>query len=338
MNATTQVDNSTGTAPHTVDSCDLCGSFEHRLVATETEARCNTVICTNCGLMFASPRLTPKELEVFYHELFAGDAGSDALTVDAGLNQTKVASEEKRAFNWALPVVRKVMDLRDKRILDLRSRTGALAALLVAQGARVEAVDPFDTNVDYASKIRRLASVHQIGFSKIDELPPFDDQQFDAVTALTVHLLSHSLSPQRILGRIHTLLKPGGYLMLDEKDVLRPGRFAAPTIFDTGKAHQFHLTAATLEAYVAASGFEVLSCSEDGRRISEFHHILVVARKPSSDAESQSVYRPFMRKQAPDDVVRCVRRIERYRSFYRIRGQTLRRTKKLGKKLKRLVD
>jgi hypothetical protein len=84
------------------------------------------------------------------------------------------------------------------------------------------------------------------------------------------------------LTRVWQLLKPGGFLLLDEKHVLRPTRFKVPSLLDTGHAHVFHFVPQSLRAMLESCGYDVVCCDLDPRRKSSFRHLNVVARKPSS--------------------------------------------------------
>lgn len=85
-----------------------------------------------------------------------------------------------------------------------------------------------------------------------------------------------------LLEKIFSVLKPGGYLFLDEKDVLKPARYKTGSVFQSGPVHQYHLTAQTTARYLEAAGFVVIECTIDNRRTSDFQHIRAVARKPEA--------------------------------------------------------
>ncbi len=314
-------------------TCDLCGSHRNRVIAEESPARCRTVVCEECGLMFASPQLSPAELDSFYDDAFDGDAGSPVFNVRPKYREKKVRSEGKLAARWGIGIVESVMDLEGKRILDLRSRSGALAEQMKQRGAQVVALDPFDVNAAYAHDTRGLSDVHTMRFSVLHALDGVPDQSFDAVTALTQHLLAHVLSPRELLTRIFEVLKPGGCLFLQEKDVLRPAKLRSASIFDTGKAHQFQFTRRTLELYARAVGFEVLSCSIDRERVSVSKHILLIARRPQGETQRVDPKTLVKDWKGPEALVERVDRIKRNWRFYRIRADVYRVLHKLRRRL-----
>ena len=120
--------------------------------------------------------------------------------------------------------IKEASDIKDKRILNLRCQTGALSERLQSEGAKVFNVEPFEKNMQYARNQRKLSDIFPLPFSRFSQLQiPFQGP-FDAINVLTHHVLAHVLSPHILLEKIFSLLKPGGYLFLDEKDVLWPAR------------------------------------------------------------------------------------------------------------------
>lgn len=264
-----------------VEHCDLCGSESHRLIADDSQSRCRIVMCENCGLLFASPSFAVSALQDFYQDGFIGDPGTNLRVKGGAIDPRKVREEERIARTYSLPIIRRHLDVAGKRILDIRCRTGALADMLAGDGAEVVAIDPMEQNAQYALRRGSLKEARFVPVLDLAGLTGFADASFDAVSALTIHTLGHLPSPRRFLGRIHELLKPGGYLFVDEKDVLHPVRATGPSVFDSGAPHYFHFTEDTLRKYFEAVGFEVLECRIDPGRKKALRHVPVVARKPA---------------------------------------------------------
>jgi SAM-dependent methyltransferase len=283
--------------------------------------------------MFASPQLSPAELDSFYDDAFEGDAGSPVFDAQQQYREQKLRSEGKLAARWGIGVVENVMSLQGASVLDLRSRSGALAALLNERGARVVTLDPFEANAVYTREARGLTDVRTMRFSTLHALDGIPDQSFDAVTVLTQHLMSHLLSPRELFTRILAVLRPGGYLILEEKDVLRPGKLRSASVFDTGKAHQFHFTRRTLELYARAVGFEVQSCAIDPDRVSVSQHILLIARRPRDGVHPVDPGTLLEDWEGPDAIVQQLERIRQTWRFHRIRFEIKRAFRKLRRRL-----
>ncbi|MGI9413861.1 MAG: class I SAM-dependent methyltransferase, partial [Hyphomicrobiales bacterium] len=267
----------------TVATCDLCGAGDFQEVAAASPDRCRTVMCNTCGLFFASPSLLTDAIEDFYDEEFEGDPGTNRRVEDGGIETRKVRREERNAGKWALPIIRGRLDVAGKRILDIRCQSGALAQVLSEHGAEVVALDPLQPNVDHARDRGTIKDVRFLPVTEYSRLDAHGLEQFDAITAMTVHTLGHLPSPKSVLRAFYGALKPGGFLFLDEKDVMSPALGTMHSVFDTGVAHFFHFTRESLRKYLEAVGFRVLECTIDPSRKTAFRHIRIVAQKPAGE-------------------------------------------------------
>lgn len=263
-------------------NCDLCGSKEACVVAEPSELNCRIVMCIHCQLMYAFPQIEQEDLDTFYESNFANDPGSRSRP-GQGIEDEDDIQKQDAVAEWGLNIINRFIQIKDKRILDLRCQTGALSARLQSGGAKVVCVEPFEKNRWYANEQRGLSEIFPLPFSRFSKLPiPFQGP-FDAVNVLTHHVLAHVLSPRLLLEKIFSMLTPGGYLFLDEKDVLKPARYKTGSVFQSGPVHQYHLTAQTTARYLEAAGFVLIECTIDKGRTSDFHHIRAVARKPESN-------------------------------------------------------
>jgi SAM-dependent methyltransferase len=238
-------------------NCDLCRSTEAIVVAEPSELNCRIVICIHCQLMYAFPPIEQEALDRFYESSFVNDPGSGSR-LGEGIEDDDDIQKQEAFAEWGLNIINRFIQVKDKRILDLRCQTGALSARLQSAGAKIFCVEPFEKNSRYASDRRGLSEIFALPFSRFSLLPiPFPGP-FDAVNVLTHHVLAHVLSPRILLEKIFSVLAPGGYLFLDEKDVLRPARYKTESVFQSGPVHQFHLTAETTAKYLKAAGFVVI--------------------------------------------------------------------------------
>ncbi|MDH5576131.1 MAG: class I SAM-dependent methyltransferase [Nitrospirota bacterium] len=266
-------------------NCDLCRSTEAFLVAEPSELNCRIVICVHCQLMYAFPQIEQEALDRFYESSFANDPGS-RVRPGEGIEDEDDIQKQDAFAEWGLNIINRFIQVKDKRILDLRCQTGALSARLQSAGAEIFCVEPFEKNRRYASDRRGLTEIFPLPFSRFSQLPVPFQGPFDAVNVLTHHVLAHVLSPRMLLEKIFSVLKPGGYLFLDEKDVLWPARYKTRSVFQSGPVHQYQLTAQTTARYLESAGFVLIECTIDNRRTSDFHHIRAVARKPEAKSDS----------------------------------------------------
>ncbi|XSG86274.1 MAG: class I SAM-dependent methyltransferase [Methylohalobius sp. ZOD2] len=320
-----------------MDACDLCLADDAVIVSEPNPPQQGRIaLCRRCGLFYSRPRLTPEALESFYRSDFTGDAGAQAISGEEGLpTPKKVRSEERRAKRWGLPLVLQHIDLNKKTVLDLRSRSGALASAMTEEGAQVIPVDPFPANLDYARKHRKLGRAQQMSMTELHRLADIPSASIDAVTALTVHLLAHLLSPREFLHNALRVLKPGGWLFLLEKDVLQPNyNVARPTPFASGQAHQYHFTRDSMALYLKAAGFEVVQCTIDPiQATGQNRVIVVVARKPDSAVTPADL---FLQPVAITPILAKARRIERFWYGYALWGKGRRKWRKIKRLLQPL--
>ncbi len=281
MPSTSPIEHSSSSIPGVISTeCDLCQSTHASVAWKHPEENICILICENCQLMRVSPPLSPEALDSFYDDTFANDPGCQ---LRAGSNFPPDKDREKEeilAETWGITIMKRFIDPRGKQILDLRCRTGALTSILKEAGADVIGVEPFSGNANYARQMRGLSNIVDLPFSKLHLFPHHSDECYDAVNILPHHVLAHVLSPRRLLEQVFQALKPGGYVFLDEKDVLHPARHKKQSALDTGPAHQFHLTLHSTAQYFRTLGFNLVEHEIDKNRSSDFRHIRVVAQKP----------------------------------------------------------
>lgn len=267
-----------------VSACEICGGTQFENISPPTPNSNRVMLCTECGLFFANPTMPLQDLEEFYDEEFTGDPGArEAVGAGKRIDPNAV----KKARTRLLPTVMRFLpDLRGRRVLDLRSRTGGLAQALTEQHASVVATDPMPANVERCRNSgldARLLGIHEHA-----TLPGFDPESFDVITGLTFHLLGHLPEPSKFLARAYEILRPGGYLFLDEKNILSPARTRSDSLFDTGIGHFFHFTPATARNLVQACGFDVISVDMDRNRKTAFRHFVIIARRPVAQLQKWS--------------------------------------------------
>ncbi len=290
------------------------------------EGNSSILICENCGLMRASPPLSPEALDSFYDDTFVNDPGCQLRAGSNFPSDKDRKKEEILAETWGIQIIKRFVEPRGKHILDLRCRTGALTSILTEEGAEVIGVEPFGGNANYAREIRRLSNIVDLPFSRLHQFPLPSNEYYDLVNILPHHVLAHVLSPRRLLEQIFIALKPGGYIFLDEKDVLYPVRHKKQSALDSGPAHQFHLTLHTTAQYFRAMGFNLLEYEIDKTRSSDFCHIRIVAQKPKANEKNSTILRKITLETGPS--TEAIRR----RLWWLERGWNLRLTRLAVKK------
>lgn len=235
-----------------VASCNLCGAARFVVVAHHdrygyaAEARG----CLRCGLVFLDPRLTADGYGAFYRGIYRPLVSAyhgrviDARTIQA--EQRAYASERAEFVADFLPATS-----RSGRILDIGGSTGVVAAHFAAcfgMGATI--IDPAPAEVSAASELG-LETI--TGF--VEDWDP-GSQRFELV--LMCQTVDHLLDARTTLQRVAGLLAPDGRFFVDIVDFraayLRQGSVADAVKID----HPYYLTEATMQAYLARAGLEVL--------------------------------------------------------------------------------
>jgi len=310
-------------------TCDLCGATESYFCAKETPQRLRTFVCSKCGLIYAAPQPSPVELDELNLQN-SGDRGS-LVWSPFGVLDERYAREQEADVSWASKIIERFICVNGKQVLSLRCLSGGLPAELRGKGAEVFGVDSFHANIRYAREVRGLSNTVVVSMSRLHELNLPWNCQFDAIEGLTIHILAHVMYPRLLLSRIFDLLKPGGYLFLDEKDVLLPAQSGNHFVLDSGQAHQFQLTQYTTASYLRGVGFDLIECEIDSERASGFRHIRVVARKPDFP-NAETLMLPLWARPRGKDILWHLKKLEwsvwlktRGR-FIKIRGRQFRKS------------
>lgn len=245
--------------PETV-TCHQCGSTQtspqpqktRLLKMNEAFGLCR---CSNCTLLFLSPRPTAKELATLYAQ----------ETFFQAENVTRLARHP--VFYGA----------RMQRLERWKPQRGTMLGIGCLEGGfalgearkrgwQVLAVEFVQSVADFARQEQGLEVLHAPTW----DLSGLQDRKFDAIYS---HILEHVPDPRGTLRRCRELLHPDGILMLEVpnqfhslKDKIKEAVFgllgsrALPHFYGEASPH-FHLnyfTPATIRRMLASEGFEVL--------------------------------------------------------------------------------
>jgi len=126
--------------------------------------------------------------------------------LDEYLNQAYSAEKFTRPTRITLALEM----VEGERILDIGCHAGAYSYYLAQKGHKVVAAD---VDEDVLKIARRKYSHPDLLFVRIDgSRLDFEDDSFDSVLLLEV--LEHSRDPRGLVGEIHRVLRPGGFLIL----------------------------------------------------------------------------------------------------------------------------
>lgn len=232
--------------PDIVSNCPLCGSdswstFDQREFRG---FRVVNVLCSHCGLVFQSPRMTSQELEAFYQNEYREIyQGTDSPT------EKDLKIQEARAGN--LVDLLKAMGIEHvARYLDIGSSSGLLMkAVQETFNCQVSGIEP---GVAYREYARGLGLTV---YEDIDKLKSADHQKFDLVSL--IHVLEHIPDPVGYLAVLREKL-----LLDDARLLIEVPNLYAHDCFEV--AHLTSFSQETLTQVLKKAGFQPLFFERHG--------------------------------------------------------------------------
>lgn len=151
--------------------------------------------CKECGAIFREPFPSEAQLSALYTSSWADR--------DSHIDETGGTSRELgRRMLTALLRELGIPDFAGRRILDFGAGRGGVSSALRDLGAEVVAVEPFG-----------YAQLQRLGIPVCRELGELAaEPQFDGIVMMEV--VEHLRDPRELLRRLHSLLKPGGWIFL----------------------------------------------------------------------------------------------------------------------------
>lgn len=196
--------------------CGLCGSADKELRFEDGPFR--VVGCTDCGLVYVTPRLTDASLiESVYDESY----WSSAAAKEHGYTDYRAdAPLYKRTYRFRRAVVDRYLpgptraDGTPRRVLDVGCAAGYFLSVMQESGWDVCGLEPSDPIREAAAAELGDACVRGGLLGVDDGLEP---GSFDLVTFWDV--IEHIPDPRAALVRAAELLAPGGKLLVETQNV-----------------------------------------------------------------------------------------------------------------------
>ena len=245
-------------------ACHLCGSADDSLFVYDHDinhAAIRMVICQRCGLLYQDPTMTSEALADYYRDGYWNTVGfGDRPTrrnllasLDVGREIARQCAPHMVAQGW---------------VLDVGSARGGMLRAFIEQGHRATGVEPSDLWAGFTRDVLGL-DVRHATLEQAD----LTEGSFDLATLS--HVLEHLPDPAGSLRRLRQLLTPSGLLCVEVPDVTFPA---------TSPRKRFHIghlmvfSAATLEAMVTRSGFDIVA------RLHRNGYLRLLARKAPGEA------------------------------------------------------
>ena len=272
-----------GTADRTI-VCEWNKSILLDQDIPEDSMRYDYALCHGCGMVYATRRpvgATYRALMDDFPDTIGRDAGANAS--DGLLNPYPLSEADRQRYRELMAggvfvsdhapqahivgvlrdrlensghveILAGLLDLREARVLEVRSRAGTIATGLRRQfGASVVAMPIFESQ---QLILRELCGIECSEVIDYDMFTIPIEGQFDLIACN--HMLTHIVRPDRFFDQIRQHMKIGGHLYLyNEMD---EGEFLARGKSIINSLNAIHLQAfdrASLTRLLAANGFEV---------------------------------------------------------------------------------
>jgi SAM-dependent methyltransferase len=232
-------------------ACDLCGWKVFRTISRVDRYGFPGIyqMCEGCGLIFQNPHPTKEAYAEFYQKWYRplitaywGEA-IDAKTVQA---------DQGRYAEWLISFLRPFIKDPIELAVDLGGSTGVIAqAFQGSFGGRCIVVDPAP------EELAEAASFHlEHEQALAEDWDPYG-RKFDVI--LLCRSIDHLLSISKVLNKVASALKQGGYFFVDFVDFSA----TAETMSDYREIlkldHVYYNSDDTLRSYLNAAGFEVVA-------------------------------------------------------------------------------
>jgi SAM-dependent methyltransferase len=240
-------------------TCNLCGGTGSEIIARRDRngLDVHAVICTHCGLIYLSPRMTPEWYGRYYAQEYRRQIAAFHRATPRPHRDCGDLFVRQQHHGEALVGYLRSCEAPDPRsILEIGSSAGGvLHALGVAYDATVLGVEPTPSEAEFAA---RHGVPTEVGL--FEEFGLKADRRFDLV--LCTQTFNHLLDPRGVARRIAQLLTPNGVFLLECQDFFQLCRAWGG---DRSKAvqidHTHMFTPETLTALVDQSGLQVLAGS-----------------------------------------------------------------------------
>lgn len=235
-----------------VVACDMCGYTPAELVREEkniaitrkgagSRVDVNVSICPNCGLVFLSPRMTSKEINLYYKNQLRRFAACERknFSENGRLEQAAYLLKKYKASN-KLP----------GRIMDVGSFDGLFLSYFQNNGWEVVGVEPDEESAEFA----RNEYGQKIITSNFEDVKSGETGRFDIISMS--HVLEHIEHPKEFLHKARSLLNKDGYLFMQVPDMSNP--FISPFYSFFSFQHLYYYTPVSIASILKKGCFRTL--------------------------------------------------------------------------------
>ena len=235
------------------NSCPLCGSPETTFYSYCTDFDVSKeqfmlLRCISCGLVFTDNAPDEQHMTSYdrlKHRLKLGD-DPEGLTDRLFFRVRKIMLPRKAR------IVEKCAYRSEGSLMNYGAKTGWFSSYMEKKGWKVTSVENY-----HEERLFSLEMFHHrmIDVSEVDNLKP---ESFDVVTLW--HVFEHSANPHKLLDTFHSLLRPGGILLIAcpnirSADALHYGPYWAA--YNVPR-HRWHFDAMSLTRLASRHSFTLM--------------------------------------------------------------------------------
>jgi len=218
-----------------------CGASSPQIVTSVDRylMPCQTNLCSACGLLYISPRMTPAAYQAFYEQeyrqIYRTDDDTDPLFA---LKNGEFVLHQCEFY-----------DVLPTSVIDVGCGTGGMLRAFVQRGIVCHGVDHDPTAI---AEGQRQGLPVEVGTAQT-----LIDRGVTADLVMLHHVLEHCLDLSATLAQMRQLLTPQGVLY-----IAVPGIHATSITGMFQLAHVYHFTASTLEYVMQCEGWMALMLGE----------------------------------------------------------------------------
>jgi SAM-dependent methyltransferase len=224
--------------------CELCNNPKCVLITENLRYKAQKSIyrCSECGLVFLSPKMTPEEERTFYEQEYGDIYSAEKGTTPAKLFESR-QTDAQLYHTW----VQDFLDPTDN-CLEIGCASGYFLMTIRAEVHSIAGIETHHLLRDYC---------RTLGIEMFDRLDDIGDEQFDKIFLFFV--LEHLGEPMQFFEQLRRILKPNGkiFIVVPNVDDALLSLYDIPAFqsFYYTPAHQFYYSRKTLGKLLEKSGF-----------------------------------------------------------------------------------
>ncbi len=237
-----------------VPSCQLCGNDQRTLLFRDDPYE--VVRCSECRLVYVSPRLTGESLrDQVYGEKYWK---SDSPKTHGYADYAQDAKLYLKTFRKRARLLDPHFGGRKLKVLDIGCAAGFFLQVMREKGHDVYGVELSAPIATHAIEMLGAERVHIGTLESVAGRPGFARGTFDLVTLWDV--VEHVPDPQTLLRGARSMLQDDGFLVLETQNVASCFARLLGSRWQHYKhqEHLYHFDPTTIRVLLAQSGFDVV--------------------------------------------------------------------------------